>query len=139
MSTKTPLGSIFSTVPLTMSPARYSLNVFSYWAASDFGFERGVASCLAGGGAWVPFFGKLISVALKSFFALSAGVYSFNKKAGIWFFVVSALIGLARVFAGVHYFSDIVGGLAVGLFSFWVISFLISNFVKKSRTDYSSR
>jgi len=73
------------------------------------------------------------------FFALSAGVYSFNKKAGIWFFVVSALIGLARVFAGVHYFSDIVGGLAVGLFSFWVISFLISNFVKKSRTDYSSR
>src|SRR3989338_4626119 len=82
MSTKTPLGSIFSTVPLTMSPARYSLNVFSYWAASDFGFERGVASCLAGGGAWVPFFGKLISVALKSFFASIDGA-SFGLSSGL--------------------------------------------------------
>lgn len=68
------------------------------------------------------------------FFALSAGVYSFNKKVGLWFFVASTLIGFSRVFAGLHYISDIVGGLAVGLFSFWLI-----NFVKKSRTNYSPR
>ena len=58
------------------------------------------------------------------FFALSAGVYSFNKKAGLWFFAASATIGLARVLAGVHYFTDVLGGLAVGVFSFWLVSFL---------------
>lgn len=73
------------------------------------------------------------------FFALSAGVYFFNKKAGLWFFIISFVIGLARVFAGVHYFSDILGGFAVGVFSFWLINSLKENFVKKSRTDYKSR
>ena len=58
------------------------------------------------------------------FFALSAGVYYFNKKAGLWFFAASAAIGLARVLAGVHYFTDVLGGLAVGVFSFWLVSFL---------------
>lgn len=64
------------------------------------------------------------------FFALSAGVYSFNKKAGLWFFAASIVIGLSRVLAGVHYFSDILGGLAVGILSFWLVSFLYKK-VKK--------
>ena len=71
------------------------------------------------------------------FFALSAGVYSFNKTAGIWFFVASSLIGLARVFAGVHYFSDILGGFVIALFSYWLdkkLSKKIGIFSKKSRT-----
>lgn len=67
------------------------------------------------------------------FFALSAGVYLFNKKAGLWFFAASSIIGLARVFAGVHYFSDVLAGLVIGVFSFWLVKFLISNFVKKSK------
>ena len=58
------------------------------------------------------------------FFALSAGVYSFNKKAGLWFFTLSAAISLARVFAGVHYLTDVLGGLAVGIFSFWLVKYL---------------
>ena len=57
------------------------------------------------------------------FFALSAGIYSFNKKAGLWFFAGSALISLARVFAGLHYFTDILGGLVIGVFSFWLVSY----------------
>lgn len=56
------------------------------------------------------------------FFALSAGVYSFNKKAGIWFFVASSLIGLARVFAEIHYVSDILGGFIVAILSFGLIN-----------------
>ena len=62
------------------------------------------------------------------FFALSAGVYSFNKKAGYWFFAASAAISLARVIAGVHYFTDVLGGLAVGVFSFRLVSFLYKKF-----------
>ena len=63
------------------------------------------------------------------YFALSAGVYFYNKKAGLWFFAASAAIGLARVFAGVHYFTDVLGGLAIGIFSFRLVSFLYKKFV----------
>ncbi|MEK7579836.1 MAG: phosphatase PAP2 family protein [Patescibacteria group bacterium] len=66
------------------------------------------------------------------FFALSAGVYSFNKKAGLWFFAASFLVGFARFLAGVHYFSDILGGAALGIFSFWLVEFLIVRFFKKT-------
>lgn len=62
------------------------------------------------------------------YFALSAGVYSFNKKAGLWFFGVSLIIGVARVFAGVHYLTDVLGGLVLGIFSFWLISSLYKKF-----------
>lgn len=58
------------------------------------------------------------------FFALSAGIYHYNKKVGLWFFAASAAISLARVLAGVHYFTDILGGFAIGVFSFWLVSFL---------------
>ena len=62
------------------------------------------------------------------FFALSAGIYYYNKKAGLWFFGGSAAIGLARIFAGVHYFTDILGGAVLGIFSFWLVDFLYKKF-----------
>lgn len=66
------------------------------------------------------------------FFALSAGVYSYNKKAGLWFFAASAAIGLARVFAGVHYFTDVLGGFTLGVFSFWLVRFLYKKLTKNN-------
>ena len=63
------------------------------------------------------------------FFALSAGVYHYNKKAGLWFFAVSSLMGLARVLAGVHYLTDIFGGLLIGLSAY----FLVRIFFKKKQ------
>lgn len=63
------------------------------------------------------------------FFALSAGIYSFNKKTGLWFFTGSLVIGLARVFAGVHYFSDIIGGVIVGLLSYWLVGELFKKII----------
>ena len=62
------------------------------------------------------------------YFALSAGVYFYNKKAGLWFFIASFIIGFSRVLAGLHYSSDILGGLVLGLFSFWLVSFLSKKF-----------
>lgn len=73
------------------------------------------------------------------FFALSAGVYHFNKKAGLWFFIASFVIGLARVFVGLHYFSDILGGLAVGIFSFWLVRYLAARFSTWCRRSESNR
>ena len=55
------------------------------------------------------------------FFALSLIVYFYNKKAGILFFIASALMGVSRVFIGLHWPTDILGGVVVGLFSAWLI------------------
>ena len=68
------------------------------------------------------------------YFALSAGVYSFNKKAGLWFFIASFLIGFARFLAGLHYFTDVLGGLFIGLLSY----FLVRIFFKKKQDQISA-
>lgn len=49
------------------------------------------------------------------YFALSTIIYGYNKKAGILFFIGSALISISRVFVGVHWPSDIVAGAVVGI------------------------
>ena len=49
------------------------------------------------------------------FFALAMGVYLYNKKWGAWLFVLAALMGLARIFVGVHWPSDILAGAALGI------------------------
>lgn len=47
-------------------------------------------------------------------FALSTGILMSNRKAGILMYLLTALWGFARVYAGVHYPLDIVGGWVVG-------------------------
>ncbi len=56
------------------------------------------------------------------FFALATVVYFYNKKLGAAFFVFAFLISISRVFAGIHWPSDILAGAIVGIFSGWVIN-----------------
>ncbi len=65
--------------------------------------------------------GSLPSSHTAFFFAVSTIVYSYNKKAGVIFFVASFLIGVSRVFVGIHWPSDILVGAIVGIFSGWLI------------------
>ncbi len=58
------------------------------------------------------------------FFALSAVIYHYNKKTGILFFIASLLVSISRVFCGVHWPSDILGGIIVGVFSAWLVLLL---------------
>lgn len=48
------------------------------------------------------------------FFAMATAVYLYDKKWGIGFFAAAALVGLARIVAGIHYPLDILGGALVG-------------------------
>lgn len=54
-------------------------------------------------------------------FVLAVSVWFFRKDWGYWFFAVSILISLARVFSGIHWPADIVAGAAIGIFSFWAV------------------
>jgi len=54
-------------------------------------------------------------------FALSYIVYHYNKKAGIIFFIASFLVSIARVFVGVHWPLDIIGGAIVGIIAGWIV------------------
>ena len=54
-------------------------------------------------------------------FALSFVVYQYNKKAGIFFFTASFLIVISRVFLGLHWLSDIVVGVLIGIFIGWLV------------------
>ncbi len=51
------------------------------------------------------------------FFALSMAVWYFNRRWGIAYVFLSALMGLARIYVGVHWPLDILGGAVVGVLS----------------------
>ncbi len=66
------------------------------------------------------------------FFALAAVIYGYNKKAGVLFMAGSFLVSVSRVFCGIHWPADILGGILVGLLSGWLIIKLTKG-NKKSR------
>ena len=66
--------------------------------------------------------GSFPSGHMTLFFALSAVIYFYNRKLGWLFFVGSAIMGVARVFCGVHYPLDIIGGAVIGIGSVWLVN-----------------
>jgi undecaprenyl-diphosphatase len=58
------------------------------------------------------------------FFALALTIWYFNRKWGWWYFVLAALMGVARIYAGVHWPYDILGGAILGMacamFAHWL-------------------
>lgn len=55
------------------------------------------------------------------FFAISTAVYIYNKKLGILFYIASIAMGLARIFVGVHWPSDIIAGALFGIVTTLVV------------------
>lgn len=66
------------------------------------------------------------------YFALSMAVYLYNKKLGVILFVVSLIMGIARIYAGVHWPSDILGGIVVGVITALVVNFAARKFIIKT-------
>ncbi|TSC57423.1 MAG: Bacitracin transport permease protein BCRC [Parcubacteria group bacterium Greene0416_79] len=69
------------------------------------------------------------------FFALSTIVYLHNRRWGVWCYLASALIGMARVAAGVHYPLDIVGGAVLGILVGWIFYYGIRAVLKKTTSS----
>ena len=61
-------------------------------------------------------------------FALAATVAILYPRIGMGALIVAFLVGLARVFVGVHYPFDILGGALVGIFSAFVVHFFSLRF-----------
>jgi undecaprenyl-diphosphatase len=66
-----------------------------------------------------------------SFFALSIAIYFLNKKLGIAIFILSFLMGIARIFVGVHYPLDILTGILIGILSGIFVLNILKRFFKK--------
>jgi undecaprenyl-diphosphatase len=59
------------------------------------------------------------------FFALATTVWYADRKWGIWYFLLTCIMGIARVYVGVHWPLDILGGAVIGLLSGWFIHWLL--------------
>lgn len=53
-------------------------------------------------------------------FLLATYVYGFNKRLGIIFYILAALVAISRIAVGVHYPSDVLGGIVIGVLLGWV-------------------
>ncbi len=59
-------------------------------------------------------------------FALATGIAFAMPEYGIAAYLLAALVGFGRMAAGVHYPTDVLGGIVLGTASFWVVRWLHS-------------
>lgn len=58
-------------------------------------------------------------------FATAMVIFFYNKSLGIFLFFLAILVGLARIYTGVHYPLDVLGGAIVGVFTASVIYLIL--------------
>lgn len=69
----------------------------------------------------------------------SAGVlYYMNKKVGIASYVLAALIAFSRLYLYVHYPSDVLGGIILGIVTSFVAIKIYNNFEKKRKVSVNN-
>jgi undecaprenyl-diphosphatase len=68
-------------------------------------------------------------------FTLAFAIWKFNKKWGIWLTICALLSSAGRILVGVHWASDIVGGIFVALISVFITHLLLSRFCPKEVAD----
>lgn len=62
---------------------------------------------------------------------LAMMIFTWNRKAGIVFWILAVLVGGARILAGVHHGVDILTSFVLAVFAFYICDFLLSPMLKK--------
>lgn len=65
-------------------------------------------------------------------FAIAASIFSVHQGWGIAAFIAAFLVAFGRVAAGMHYPSDVLGGIAIGLLAFACVSIIQEQLKKVS-------
>jgi undecaprenyl-diphosphatase len=79
-------------------------------------------------------YGAFPSGHASTFFAIAAAIYFHNKKWGAVFFGAILLMTIGRIIVGVHWPSDILGGLIAGATVAWLVVLFDKKFDKKLET-----
>ncbi len=64
-------------------------------------------------------------------FALALPLLYYNKRLGVIATVIAVLVGFSRVFVGVHYLSDVLGGVLIAVLSVIVAHYFTKHIVLK--------
>ncbi len=65
--------------------------------------------------------------------ALASILFVYNKKIGTLAWIIAIIVGVARVYAGIHHLTDIVGGAVIVVVSMWVAKRYILPQVAKTK------
>jgi len=66
---------------------------------------------------------------------IAMAIWYINKRIGIWSLVGALAIGVSRVFSGVHWPIDILGGFVVGAIAFFIVQVLVKKIPRKAFAD----
>lgn len=64
------------------------------------------------------------------YFALAIVIFFYNRRWGTWYFVFVLVNGIARIFTGVHWPSDVLAGAALGIATAAAIHLLLRDYRK---------
>ena len=53
--------------------------------------------------------------------AIASILCVYNKKIGIVAWIIALVVGLSRVYTGIHHLTDIIGSIVVAIMSLWVV------------------
>ena len=66
------------------------------------------------------------------FFAIATAIFLFNRKLGILSFFIALIVAVSRVYVGVHWPADVIGGALVGIISGIIVNkFIIIPLIKR--------
>ena len=64
-------------------------------------------------------------------FLIALIIYKFNRKIGIFLFLISILVSITRIYIGLHHFVDILAGMLLAVVSVILSQAIIKNFILK--------